>query len=417
MVIMASPAFAGYSYNSTTGEHSASGDVHSTTISAIIVRNGEKLIATNARFYVPVYMDPVSTLEIRGSLNGTSFNTGPIEWDGVTVTGGYVIFRIPRGNETVNCRLTDIDFSSIEFDGNGEVVISNCTVSGNMVFNFDGNVAINDTTVTNGGQISGNGNIVWTNCVIGAQFVTINFPGSFGAEGSTFAGDEAVLQGTNLAYFTNCQFYWRKVDARSEGNVGANLLYVEFSDFNQIVSFMNGADVNANFAFACDTFHRGWDNRAFHGNLYVGCESPTPTASSTSTPTNTPTGTPTNAPTLTPTSTPTTTQTATPTETTTNSPTETPTPAPLILAAGYMDTALYANSFGQFKLVAFAQNATAVEVWIRGLPTGLELPASDGSFKNQWPIFNMMQGHYLIELVAKNDSDNVSDQWPYLTVH
>jgi len=107
---------------------------------------------------------------------------------------------------------------------------------------------------------------------------------------------------------------------------------------------------------------------------------------------------------------------------------------PYIMLAGYYDTDVTYADGGTFKLIAYVmdpdgpQDVARVELYYNATPTGV-LMADDGNngdFGAGDQVFGLLfeigpnvlpAGSYTLEIVATDQSGNVSDMWPYLTVH
>jgi len=105
---------------------------------------------------------------------------------------------------------------------------------------------------------------------------------------------------------------------------------------------------------------------------------------------------------------------------------------PYISLAGYLDTDISWEDGGQFTMLAYVtdsdSNVASVEIYWDGNPTGVYLrdDGLNGDFgpgDNLWGItfpidpMSVPTGEYLLELRARDDIGNLSDLWPYLTIH
>ncbi len=105
---------------------------------------------------------------------------------------------------------------------------------------------------------------------------------------------------------------------------------------------------------------------------------------------------------------------------------------PYILMAGYMDTDISWADGGVFRMIAYVTDSDSpiesVEIYWEGEPVGVflyddglngDFDANDGLYGIQFDVerHTIPQGEYLLELRAKDVDGNLSDLWPYLTIH
>ncbi|MBN1296146.1 hypothetical protein JXA80_05150 [bacterium] len=105
---------------------------------------------------------------------------------------------------------------------------------------------------------------------------------------------------------------------------------------------------------------------------------------------------------------------------------------PFIMMAGYMDTEITWENGGVFKMLAWVWDAdndvASVEVYYDGQPTGVYLldDGFSGDFGPGDDIYGLTfdiapysvpPGQYMLELRAEDQLGNMSDLWPYLTIH
>jgi len=107
---------------------------------------------------------------------------------------------------------------------------------------------------------------------------------------------------------------------------------------------------------------------------------------------------------------------------------------PYIMLAGYYDTDVTYAEGGTFKMIAYVmdpdgpQDVANVELYYEGMPTGVYLldDGASGDFGAGDQVYGLMfylepgqlpAGTYTLELVATDHAGNMSDMWPYLTVH
>ncbi len=105
---------------------------------------------------------------------------------------------------------------------------------------------------------------------------------------------------------------------------------------------------------------------------------------------------------------------------------------PYINLAGYLDTDLSWEDGGQFTMLAYVTDldstVVSVEIYWDGQPTGVFLSddgtsgdfgSGDGLWGITFPVNprSLPPGEYLLELRARDDMGNLSDLWPYLTIH
>jgi hypothetical protein len=108
------------------------------------------------------------------------------------------------------------------------------------------------------------------------------------------------------------------------------------------------------------------------------------------------------------------------------------TEVPYIYMAGYMDTEITYLYGGTLTMLAYVVDMDSavdrVEIFYAGMPTGVYLyddgnhadyGANDGlwGFRVVVPAQSVPVGEYLLELRAFDTDNNVSDLWPYLTIH
>lgn len=108
---------------------------------------------------------------------------------------------------------------------------------------------------------------------------------------------------------------------------------------------------------------------------------------------------------------------------------------PFIYVAGYWDTVVTESAGGQITLLAYVVDAqgtgdiSTVEIFAGGVGTGVfmsddasqgDFAANDGVYGWQLPNIqpgDIPAGQYLLEIRATDSQGNVSDLWPYLTIH
>ncbi len=106
--------------------------------------------------------------------------------------------------------------------------------------------------------------------------------------------------------------------------------------------------------------------------------------------------------------------------------------SPVIMMAGYMDTDISWQDGGTFTMLAWVwdpdDNVVSVEIHYAGEPVGVFLKddGQSGDFGPDDGLYGITMeisehqlapGDYLLELMARDSLDNVSDLWPYLTIH
>ncbi|HPQ38978.1 MAG TPA: hypothetical protein PLV45_01265 [bacterium] len=105
---------------------------------------------------------------------------------------------------------------------------------------------------------------------------------------------------------------------------------------------------------------------------------------------------------------------------------------PFIMMAGYMDTDITWEDGGTFTMLAWAWDAendvVSVRLYYDGQPTDVYLrddgssgdfEAGDGLYGLMFEIapYSLPPGEYILELRAEDARGNLSDLWPYLTIH
>jgi len=105
---------------------------------------------------------------------------------------------------------------------------------------------------------------------------------------------------------------------------------------------------------------------------------------------------------------------------------------PFIMMAGYMDTEITWEEGGRFTMLAWPWDADdeidTVEVYYQGAATGIfllddgfngDFEAGDGLYGLMFDIapYTLPEGDYILELRARDSMGNLSDLWPYLTIH
>lgn len=105
---------------------------------------------------------------------------------------------------------------------------------------------------------------------------------------------------------------------------------------------------------------------------------------------------------------------------------------PFIMLAGYMDTDISYQDGGTLNMLAYVTDPdsaiASVEIYYAGMPTGVFL--NDNGFSGDfgagdglWGLlleiapYTVPAGEYLLELRAMDTEGNLSDLWPYLTIH
>lgn len=110
--------------------------------------------------------------------------------------------------------------------------------------------------------------------------------------------------------------------------------------------------------------------------------------------------------------------------------------SPKIICGGYFDTRLSEESGGDLRILAACQDADglntikSVELLAYGVPSGIYLQDDgyNGDFSARDGIFGILlhlsasdlkdaAGEYLIEIIARDNTGNASDPWPYILIH
>lgn len=106
--------------------------------------------------------------------------------------------------------------------------------------------------------------------------------------------------------------------------------------------------------------------------------------------------------------------------------------APFIMMAGYMDTEITWEDGGIFTMVAWVwdpeNDVDTVELYYEGEPTDVfllddgqnaDFGAGDTLYGLTFdvPAYALPAGEYVLELRARDSRGNLSDLWPYLTIH
>ncbi len=105
---------------------------------------------------------------------------------------------------------------------------------------------------------------------------------------------------------------------------------------------------------------------------------------------------------------------------------------PFIMLAGYMDTDISYQDGGTLHMLAYVMDPDSsvrnVQIYYAGMPTGVFLydDGQSGDFgvgdglwglQQDIPPYTVPAGDYLLELCAEDVDGNLSDIWPYLTIH
>ena len=105
---------------------------------------------------------------------------------------------------------------------------------------------------------------------------------------------------------------------------------------------------------------------------------------------------------------------------------------PYVMMAGYFDTDVTWEDGGLFTMLAWVwdpdNDVEFVELYYEGEPTGVflldngqsgDFGANDTIYGLTFQIdpYTLPAGEYILELRAQDANGNVSDLWPYLTVH
>ncbi|MCD4653163.1 hypothetical protein K8T06_04445 [bacterium] len=106
--------------------------------------------------------------------------------------------------------------------------------------------------------------------------------------------------------------------------------------------------------------------------------------------------------------------------------------APFVMMAGYMDTNITWEEGGVFKMIAWAwdpdNDVVSVELYYEGVTTGVfllddgnsgDFDAGDDLYGMTFdiPPYTLPEAEYILELRACDTMGNLSDLWPYLTIH